>query len=134
MLNALKTSPLARSLISATAGFIGYGAWAYWVNQMVSHSVGIKAALVQGSFSFVITLVLSALMEFLHQRFASLRYGNYVTIMVACLILYISSYSINFIAGTPNIIRTILPGALFSTFYVWGYVFSLNKLAENTNA
>jgi len=130
MLEFLKRSPTARSLLSATAGFIGYGAWAAIANYSHGVEAALMAACVQGTFSFVITLILTGLMEGLYRHCKTAKYGGQITVVITCSILYISSYGINFIAGTPNIIYTILPGAIFSTVYVVGYVATLKKLAQ----
>jgi hypothetical protein len=48
-----------------------YAAWAYYANSLVSndHSVLIKAAIVQGTYSASITLFFTFLIEFFHARF-----------------------------------------------------------------
>lgn len=96
--------------------------------------MALRAALTQGSYSFVITLILTGLMEWLfsclsdwpkHRRF----YGSTIPV---CLLLYFSSYSVNYLAGTPNILLTILPGAILSTLYAFSYIGALAKIEKKT--
>ncbi|MEO0444119.1 MAG: hypothetical protein AAFZ92_10340 [Pseudomonadota bacterium] len=89
---------------------------------------GFKAACTQGLYSFTITLVLALVVEFLFKAFASLPLGNIWVGLVACSILYSSSWGLNALAGTPNILLTILPGAAASTVYTVMYIITLNKL------
>lgn len=127
-------SPWLRSLGSALAGFLAYGAWAFYANMEHGTGEGLKSALVQGSFSFTITLMLNAIMEFLYGRFHRVKGGVFMTGVAACLLLYSASYSINYLAGTMNIIKTILPGAIFSTVYIVGYLKTISVIAsQNKN-
>ncbi len=95
-----------------------------------------RAALTQGSYSFAVTLILTGLMECL---FARLRdwpkqrrlYGSAIPV---CLLLYLSSYGVNYLAGTPNILLTILPGALISTVYSFSYIGALSKIENRSDA
>lgn len=54
------------------------------------------------------------------------------TCVPVCIALYLSSWAVNFLAGTPNILLTILPGALLSSVYTFSYVGTLGKLRKET--
>ena len=64
-------SPILRSLLSALAGFIIYGLWAYWVNSSEDRGRALVSALTQGSYSFIITLVLNFFMEWFYSYLAT---------------------------------------------------------------
>lgn len=121
---AEKKAGLLRSLLSATIGLIGYGAWAWYANSGYGEAAALKAAITQGSYSFSITLVLTLLMEYLYRRSQSVL----LTALPTSLMLYISSYTVNYLAGTPEILMTILPGAIISTIYAIAYSLGLSKL------
>ena len=124
--------PWFRSLVSALAGFVAYGAWAFYANMEHGTHEGVKSALVQGGFSFTITLIINVLIEVLYKRFKDVSAGQWITAVIACITLYCASYGVNYIAGTMNIIKTILPGAVMSTFYIVGYVKTVHHLAKNS--
>lgn len=118
-------NPIIRLLVPPVAGFLFYGCWAFWANWDHGQMVAAKAALVQGSYSFVITLSLALLVEWLYCLLRPLRWRAWWVGVTACLLLYSTSWGINALAGTPNILLTILPGAAFSTVYAVIYVMAL---------
>ncbi|MFK7732814.1 MAG: hypothetical protein AB8B48_14435 [Pseudomonadales bacterium] len=132
MLNKILSSPGLRALGSAVAGFIGYGAWAWLANMNHGGEMALRAALTQGTYSFVITLILTGLMEWLFSRLIGWpkRRRFLGSTIPVCLLLYLSSYSVNYLAGTPNILLTILPGAILSTLYAFSYIGALAKIEK----
>ena len=54
---------LLRSLASALAGFFVYGGWAWWVNATHDEAMGLRAGLLQGSYSFALTFGSTLLMD-----------------------------------------------------------------------
>ena len=129
-IHKLIQSKAARSVISALAGFLVYGGWAYFINAQYSQQAGIKAALTQGTYSFVITLVLALFMEWLFERSKHRQHQFKVTFISTCLLLYITSSGVNFLLGTPEILVTILPGSIVSTVYTFSYTLALSKLQQ----
>lgn len=117
-----------RLLVPPLVGFCCYGGWAYWANIDYGHLAGVKAACTQGGYSFAITLVLSLLIEGLFKRLYRLPYRSVWVGLIACVLLYGSSWWINKLMATPNILLTILPGAVISTLYTCVYIKALNKL------
>lgn len=116
---------LWRSLFSALAGFIAFGAWAWFVNREYGPEVGVKAWWTQGSYSFVLTLIMTLIMEAVFKRSKSVV----KTAVPVCLGVYATSWSVNWLAGTPDILQTIAPGAVISTVYTVTYCLGLRKLA-----
>lgn len=132
MFNRVSQSPVLRTLLSAFAGFVGYGAWAYAANMSYGSDMAWRAFFTQGLYSFVITVVLTSLMEQLFIRLAALQPKQrfWCSVVPVCLLLYATSWTVNYAAGTPNILLTILPGAIMSTIYAFGYISTL-KLLES---
>jgi len=95
-------------------------------------SAAIKAAVVQGGYSFVLTCLLSLLIESLFQRYCHWRYGVLLTGVFVCGLLYGLSWGINVLAMTPEILWTILPGALISTIFTASYLLGLKELNQAT--
>ena len=117
-----------RSLISAALGFFFYGGWAYFVNSAYGHWSALKAGCVQGSYSFVLTLCMTLLLEGMFKAmshyFASKVVVSGATIVTSCALVFSGSWLVNLIAGTPEIFRTVILGYViggaYSIFYVYG--------------
>ena len=119
-------SKAARTLLSAIAGFLGYGGWAFFCNLMHGVKMGLQSGLVQGSLSFSITLMLSGVMEFFYKRLRSKAWS-----VVIPIIGFVSvSYSVNTLAGTPEVLATIALGSIIDSFYVYTYIKGLTAISD----
>ncbi|MEM6707426.1 MAG: hypothetical protein AAF648_01445 [Pseudomonadota bacterium] len=121
-------SPWQRSLLAGLAGFVVYGGWAYYVNMRYGTMIGLRSGLLQGSYSLVLTFVTTLLMERLYDRFAGLYARRVATIAVTGALLFATPCLIHRLAGTPEILMTVLPGFLIGMVYTSVYVFSLARL------
>lgn len=116
---------LTKSLLSASAGALIYGAWAYWVNMADGESMAIRTGAVQGSFSFVLTLVMTLLLEGLFRLFGQSRRAAVLSLITVSAFLFSTAYSLQWLAGSQAILMTILPGYLIGTGYAAAYLWSL---------
>ncbi|WP_395345165.1 hypothetical protein PN836_009845 [Ningiella sp. W23] len=64
---------VARLIISSLVAFVFYASWAYYANSLVTDQPAIlyKAALVQGSYSALITFIFTYLIEHFHSKYAA---------------------------------------------------------------
>lgn len=126
-----RLSPLQRSLVSAFSALFGYGGWAYLVNSMHGTAAAVKAATVQGGYSFALTFVITLIIEGLHRWVGNTvhqpRYTQVVTVFLTCALLFSSSWWINAMAGTPEIFSTVILGYVIGTIYTATYVVGLSK-------
>ena len=100
-------TPFVRSLLSGLAGFVVYGGWAYFVNVDHGQDLAMMIGLVQGSYSFALTFIMTLVTEWLFEKCE----GHFVTIMaIVCTALFVTPYLIHMFIGTPEILMTILPG------------------------
>jgi len=123
-------SPFQRSLVSAVSALLGYGSWAYLVNLMHGTMVALKAAFVQGSYSFALTFVMTLLIEAFY-RFACAVAPNkmiskVLTIVLTCTIIFSASWWVNAMAGTPEIFNTVILGYIIGGSYTASYVIGLS--------
>lgn len=132
-LRPLLYSKKARVWLAALAAFIGYGAWAFYANHSYPFAISLKAAMTQGSYSFMLTLTLSWGMEWLHQTLGANMGRLPLTVILTCLFLYATSWGINALLGTPEIFLTILPGAIIGTIYTFSYGLALEQLIRKTS-
>ncbi len=128
MFDLLRRSKLFRSLMAATAGFTFYGGWAFLINHDHGLMVALKAGATQGSYSFILTLCLSFFMEWLFQISNQPKWQFSLTLFTTCGLIYTTSWGVNALAGTPEILLTILPGAIISSLYTLSYTLALFKL------
>lgn len=95
---------------------------------MYGKMVALKAGLVQGSYSFIITLFMTLMLEGLHRVLSRYIYNraivNVITIVSCCSLVFSGSWIVNMMAGTPEVFRTVILGyiigGLFSITYVLG--------------
>ncbi len=125
------SNTLLRVLIPPFAGLLFYGSWAFWVNLEHGLMAATKAAATQGGYSFTITLVLSLVIEWLFRLMKHMPFYPFWVGFIACILLYSTSYGVNALTGTPNVILTILPGAAISTIYTVLYIVTLKRLQRS---
>ena len=91
----------------------------------------IKAGVVQGSYSFVLTLCMTLLLEFVfklsNRVFNQILLINWTTIIVCCTAVFSISWAVNAAAGTPEILRTVILGYIIGGIYIVGYVYGLAR-------
>jgi len=124
-------TPLQRSLISAFSGFFFYGGWAVYVNWSHGLMAAMKAGIVQGSYSFILTLCMTLLLEFVfklsNRVFNQILLINWTTIIVCCTAVFSISWAVNAAAGTPEILRTVILGYIIGGIYIVSYVYGLAR-------
>ena len=122
-------TPFQRSLFSAFAALIAYGGWAYLVNSMHGNFAAVKAACVQGSYSFLLTFLMTILIEFLYRVSCAITnvelLSKVLTIVVTCSIIFSASWWVNVLAGTPEIFNTVILGYFVGGAFTASYVIGL---------
>lgn len=119
--------PSGRSVAAAAAGFVGYGLWAAYANESHGSAAALRAGVVQGSYSFVLTLVMSLVTEWVYARLDGVRLRAPLTVAAVVGALFGTAYGINAVAGTPEIVATIAPGFAIGALYTGAYVLGLLK-------
>ncbi len=114
---------LKRRLIPSILALVGYGAWAFFANHEYVVSTALKAAVTQGTISFTLTLSINVFIEWLLKQFSAVKVKVFLVGMTASLCLIVVSYTINWLAKTPNILMTIFPGSVIGSVYATSYAF-----------
>ncbi|NND81454.1 MAG: hypothetical protein HKN50_03420 [Gammaproteobacteria bacterium] len=131
-------SPFQRSSLSALAALLFYGGWAYLVNSMHGPMAATKAALVQGSYSMVLTFVMAVMVETIYWYFGKLfKHLNaqiWATIVLSCAVVFSTSWGVNAWAGTPEIFNTVILGYVIGAIYTTLYVYGLARPAPVSEA
>ncbi|MFT4629292.1 MAG: hypothetical protein ACI9WC_000176 [Arenicella sp.] len=124
-----RMSPFQRSLFSAAVALIAYGVWAYLVNSMHGSFAAAKAACVQGGYSFLLTFVMTILIELLYRASCTITDSDLIskilTIVITCCMIFSASWWVNVLAGTPEIFNTVILGYLVGGVFTAGYVIGL---------
>lgn len=102
------------------------------VNSMHGQIAALKAAFTQGGYSFLLTFFMTMGIESVY-RMANIQIGHprlvkLLTVSVVCVFLYVSSWWVNVMAGTPEIFSTVILGYIVGTLYTALYVQGLSKL------
>ncbi|MEO0368245.1 MAG: hypothetical protein AAF197_05600 [Pseudomonadota bacterium] len=133
--------PVFMALLSACFGFLFYGGWGYLVNAHHGYEMATMVFMVQGSYSFFLTLIMTGLIEVVYSGIERLMRRSGVaslsglqqsllvwsTIGVSCFVVFFGSWYVNVMAGTPEIWTTVLLGYVIGGLYTIAYVFALNR-------
>ena len=96
---------------------------------------GLKAACVQGGYSFTLTFFMTILVEGIFRIVSriSVIQGliNWITIIITCAIIFSTSWWINVMAGTPEIFNTVILGYIIGGIYSASYVYGLARAQRN---
>ena len=105
-------------LISSVAALLGYGAWAVYANYSVSPVAAWRAGCVQGTYAFSSTLFLTVAIRKIYNLNKDKAYPKLIALAAGILIIITLPATLNLIAQTPNVIKTILPGVVIGSLYV----------------
>ena len=125
---------LKKALITLIA-VLGYGGWAYYSNLSPqgtadSQMIALRAGIIQGGYSGILTLVNVIVLEALFLRLnarLSCRVNMFVTVLSAALVQYAIIIPVHIMNQTPNIFITLLPGFIIGTGFSIGYLTSVKN-------
>ncbi len=129
----LAASPRARAAVAASVAFLFYAVWAAWANRMHDPASIWTAAITQGAYSALVTLLMTSLVELLFRGRGRIRWRLLRCSGATIAILVVSSVAVHWIAGTAEILMTVLPSWLFGSLYAVAYGLGLAK-AETGNS
>ncbi|MEJ2041926.1 MAG: hypothetical protein P8X74_12275 [Reinekea sp.] len=109
---------LFHPLMSSVLAFIAYGLWAAFSNWEFGQLSALKALLIQGSFAFSATLFLTLLAKTLYFHLGRNLAAFAGAFFICFLIISIVPATLHWLAHTPNILQTILPGLVWSSVYL----------------
>lgn len=123
------TAATARnSAVHMAVAFIAMGSWATFANLAHPMPRPLIAGVVQGTLSALITLFLKRMIEALSARLPGSA-GYWVPPVVALGVSLSLLSSIHWIAGTPEILRTIVVPLSVTAIYATSYNLALRRMA-----
>lgn len=117
--------------------FTMMGGWALFANAAHSMPKPLIAGLVQGALSGLITLVMKKALERLFEFWSNRGQPNTglaATPLMVCSVSATSLLICHALAGTPELIATIIVPSSVAVFYAYVYTFSLWKFRNSDQA
>lgn len=115
---------------SAFGAFLLWGGWAYYVNGPGTPA-GILSGVTQGTFSFLMTLVLVYLVAYLRGYFstsgARLLLPPLLTVTATTGLLVLVHLSVH----TPQLLATVVPAATIALVFTFVTSYKLHQAGEN---
>ncbi len=122
-----------KKLLITTIAVIGYGGWALYSNWPAdgnadAQMIAIRAAIIQGSYSGLLTLVNIIVLEAVFLKLNSLLpciVNMVATVSIATIAQYSIIIPVHIMNQTPNIFITLLPGFIIGTAFSTAYLMSV---------
>lgn len=105
-----------------TASFFAliiYGSWAAFANIEFGFPIATKSFIGQGLYAFCSTMFLSAIALTFYNYFGNTLSSVHWTLAICLVAMGLLPLIIHSIIDTPNIIKSILPGFLWGSAYVY---------------
>ena len=125
-------SILTSSAAHMAVAFLAMGGWAVLANSGHSLPEALTAGLVQGTISAIITLFLKRMIEALARRLPGLA-GLILPPVLAVLTSLVLLTAIHRLAGTPELLRTIIVPLSVTAIYSASYSFALWRTRHGRN-
>jgi hypothetical protein len=121
---SLRRAALRMALLMVAA--VGmYGTWAFFANLAHGASVALRAGLAQGASSGFTTLVIGSVVEALHAALPRGRRRTLVAVGISASLSSLVHLGVHLAAGTPEILRAILPSVIMGYVFAASYAFAL---------
>ena len=127
MTTTLSLSRLLRaSWVHVAAAFIGLGGWTLFANRFHPFDEALTAALVQGTMSGTITIVLKRFLEWASGRMSGAA-AALVPPAISASTIFLVLTTVHRLAGTPEVLATIAVPWLVSTIYALLYCRAITR-------
>ena len=123
--------------ISALLAFILWGGWAFYVNGESGNEARILSGITQGTFSFIITLLMTKVIAYQYNKFSRVIFKIFFPPIITVSITGTLLILIHVKVGTPAILKTVSPALtvalLFSFFTVYKLHLESIRLRKELN-
>ena len=120
-----RLSPWQIALLAALV----YGAWAAFVNSEHGNQAALKAGLVQGSYAFVSTWLISFIAKSMLAYWGYSQGVRWSAMSVSWLVMLAIPVLLHTWQQTPDLLEAILPGLAIGSLYLWSYCQQLQEPA-----
>ena len=123
------TAAMRSSAVHMAVAFLGMGGWAVFANSAHPMPRPLIAGVVQGTLSALITLFLKRMIEAMSVRLPG-SVGGWLPPVVAMTVSLVLLTTLHWLAGTPEIARTIAVPLSVTTVYSSFYNLALRRGAS----
>lgn len=120
-------------LISALLAFLLWGSWGYYINSEASHDAGALSGIIQGSASFLITLIMVYMVEYFYRLFKETKLQIIASSVITVSITTIFLVSAHYFAETPHILFTVSPAITVAFIFCLYTAYKLHQITLNNN-
>lgn len=124
------TRPRPAQLAIALLAALGYGGWAWLSNCQGDPHVALRAMLIQGSYSALLTLANVVVLESVFARLTpqlQWRSNLAATLSAATILQYAVIVPIHWLNRTPEIVLTLLPGIVIGSIFSAIYLLAIRR-------
>ena len=122
----MKLSVKTITFLTAIAAALGYGGWAVFVNFEHGMHSWLMAGIVQGAYAFVSTLSITHIARWVFLKCKCAFKGITTGFIVSFIVMVAIPLVVHHFAGTPDVWQTILPGLIWGSIYLMGFLVSLD--------
>lgn len=126
----IKKSGCSAFLI-AMAAAAGYGGWAVYANFEHGTQAWMMAGVIQASYAFISTLCITHVARWTYLKYQCGIKGVCAGFGMSFLVMLAIPLSVHNFFGTPDIFQTILPGLIWGSVYLLGFLIALNASEDD---
>ena len=115
------------TIITALAAGLGYGGWAIYANYEHGIHAWMMAGAVQAIYAFISTLSITHIARKVFIKYDCGVRGVMAGFIASFIVMLAIPLSVHSFFGTPNIWQTILPGLIWGSIYLIGFLLTLDK-------
>ncbi len=128
-----RRSPAWRLALLAFGAMVLYGGWAAWANHGHGSAALVRAFFVQGGSSAFTTTLIGSVVEAGRRWLGSGRAASVAASIGGACVAVCFHVTMNLIAHTPEILRTITPSAVMAFVFAGVYASASRAQAESKN-
>jgi hypothetical protein len=122
-----KKTPQISPFLAAVAAAIVYGGWAIYANYEHGAHAWTMAGIVQASYAFISTLTITHIAHWAFLRTGGGSRGITTGFVASFIVMAAIPITVHTIAMTPDILQTILPGLIWGSLYLLGFLIASDK-------
>jgi ABC-type antimicrobial peptide transport system permease subunit len=115
------------SLWMGLLAMVAFILWGLWVNWEYGLASRIQVAVTQGVVSLFSTVFSAELIVWLERRFRHFKTGTVITGAASWVVFYSMIWGAHALAGTPELLATMLPGMIIGVFFCFGYAYRVAR-------
>jgi len=110
------------TILTALAAALGYGGWAVYANYDHGIHASVVAGLIQGIYAFLSTFSITHVARKVYLKHNCKMRGIIVGFLMSFIIMLAIPLTVHSIFGTPNMWKTIMPGLIWGSIYLAGFL------------